>query len=371
MNHFVFHNVGQGLFYSGHIDNNHFNFVYDCGTSSAQKYIENAVDNQLPSQDIDFVVISHLHKDHISGLKRLVDNYNVKKIYLPYLGYGNSSLIRLLCAVASIPNDVPDQTVITDENRETFFNQYQYDFLKSLYGEGRRNSRIQEIIYLGNDEEQNSENKYSYYYQALRYPSVDDIQWVFAIYNRKQKQSNLINLNKDINDLLEKSFYESVDEVIRNNDLKKIVEIYESVFEKNKQNLTSTMLIHYPVSNMRFISCFDTLVHPHFSETFPRSVVSILTGDVEFDDYLLSKMDEKLQLNINAFSVFQVPHHGSKENWDLLTNSYKLIFNQYVIPCGIGRKKHPSISVIKELGLLKTNCVHFANELSQYIYYIF
>ena len=101
------------------------------------------------------------------------------------------------------------------------------------------------------------------------------------------------------------------------------------------------------------------------------NIVSILTGDVEFDNVLLSKMNAHLQLNSNAFSVFQVPHHGSKKNWNSLTNSYKFIFSQYVIPCGIGRKKHPSISVIKELSFLKTNRVHFANELSQYIYYIF
>ncbi len=368
MNHFVFHNVGQGLFYSGHIDNNHFNFVYDCGTSSAQKYIENAVDNQLPSQDIDFVVISHLHKDHISGLKRLVDNYNVKKIYLPYLGKGNLSLIKLLCAVASIPDGISGQVASDGEDREIFYNQYH--FLISLYDGGRRNNRIQEIVYLGNDEEQNSENKYSYYDEKLQYSSVDDIQWVFAFLNRRQSRSHLKDLNHKIDGLLKGSSYESVDEAIINNDLQKIVGIYESVFGKRKQNLTSTVLIHYPISKMHFISNFDFVFHRHFSQTFPRSVVSILTGDAEFDDVLLSKMDMHLQLNGNAFSVFQAPHHGSKKNWDLLTNSYKLIFNQYVIPCGIGRKKHPSISVIKELSLLKTNCVHFANELSQYIYYI-
>ena len=81
-NTFTFHGVGQGLFYSGSICDNTFNFVYDCGTSSDKSCLKNA----LPEirQDLDFVVISHLHDDHVNGLPELFEKAHIKKIFLPY-----------------------------------------------------------------------------------------------------------------------------------------------------------------------------------------------------------------------------------------------------------------------------------------------
>jgi len=39
MNSFKFYPVGQGLFYSGSLFGDNYNFVYDCGTESLQKYL--------------------------------------------------------------------------------------------------------------------------------------------------------------------------------------------------------------------------------------------------------------------------------------------------------------------------------------------
>ena len=73
-----FQNVGQGLFSSGRIqmgDALAFHWVYDCGTSSSQKLIQNAVNKYNSDKNqgnIDLLVLSHFDKDHISGVKELV-----------------------------------------------------------------------------------------------------------------------------------------------------------------------------------------------------------------------------------------------------------------------------------------------------------
>lgn len=86
-----FWNVGQGLFSSGRIqmgDALAFHWVYDCGTSSSQKLIQNAVNKynfDKNHRNIDLLVLSHFDKDHISGVKELLKNgRKIKRWVVPY-----------------------------------------------------------------------------------------------------------------------------------------------------------------------------------------------------------------------------------------------------------------------------------------------
>ena len=81
---FTFHNVGQGLFYTGKIDD--FNFVYDCGSlSKYKKYLFDSVNNYVGNvKKLNLLIISHLHIDHISGLDTLLNRVKVDKVILPY-----------------------------------------------------------------------------------------------------------------------------------------------------------------------------------------------------------------------------------------------------------------------------------------------
>ncbi|MDD4154403.1 MAG: MBL fold metallo-hydrolase [Bacilli bacterium] len=371
MNHFIFHNVGQGLFYSGHLNNNGFNFIYDCGSDSAAKYLDNAIDNQLPSQDIDFIVISHLHKDHISGLKRLMNNYNVKKIYLPYYGSGNTSLVKLLCAAASIPDKQFIKGLSESEVREIFI--VEYKFLYSFY-DTQKNTEISEKIefIVESDNKKSDWSSPSYPEITIPYPNKLTVYWKFIMFNRTQSQSDLHKLNSKINSLITTGAYSSIDDVISNGDIGKITQIYKSVFGANhrKQNLTSTILIHYPmVEKPPFLFPYPCQFLCDRIEIHNRAA-SILTGDAEFDNILLQKMDQHLLASNCGFSIFQAPHHGAKTNWNSLTNTHKFIFSRYVVPCGIGRPNHPSKDLIRDLSILKTDAVSFANELNQFEYFI-
>ncbi len=84
--HFIvkFHPVGFGLFTSGEIGN--FKFVYDCGSTSTAK-VNNCIDKEFAEcKHLDLIVISHFHRDHINGLKRLFEKVeHIDTIILPYL----------------------------------------------------------------------------------------------------------------------------------------------------------------------------------------------------------------------------------------------------------------------------------------------
>jgi len=116
---FVFHNVGQWLFYTGEIcfNNYHvFRFVYDCGTESKKELINNSIDsfkdnllcrNNLSKEldrncrkkpTINLLVISHLHNDHVNGLEKLFEHFCIEEVVIPYF----SPLERLLIAIRDL-----------------------------------------------------------------------------------------------------------------------------------------------------------------------------------------------------------------------------------------------------------------------------
>ena len=84
---FSFHNVGQGLFYSGLL--NDFCFVYDCGsyqtTSANLQSVVSKFVNARNSRIINLLIISHFDYDHISGLNQLLASCTPQYVVVPYL----------------------------------------------------------------------------------------------------------------------------------------------------------------------------------------------------------------------------------------------------------------------------------------------
>lgn len=84
-----FWNVGQGLFSSGKIisGSKEFVWVYDCGSMNDKSILNNAIDSmkqKYPNEIIDILAISHFDKDHISGLNELLEDRKVDTLILPY-----------------------------------------------------------------------------------------------------------------------------------------------------------------------------------------------------------------------------------------------------------------------------------------------
>jgi len=110
-----FNAVGQGLFAAGtlnfsedntnfdHID---FRWVYDCGTTSSQRFVESAIRelaSNPPNRPLDLIVISHFDADHISGIVELLNSVGTKTIMLPWAPLWHRLLIGFQQGLS--PND--------------------------------------------------------------------------------------------------------------------------------------------------------------------------------------------------------------------------------------------------------------------------
>lgn len=104
---FTIHPAGQGLFYTGTLRLQHrypppFRFVFDCGSINAQNLREEVeafrLQEDLPSNRLNLLVISHFHQDHISHIKKLVEGgLKINKLVMPFMNFTE----RLyLCLVA-------------------------------------------------------------------------------------------------------------------------------------------------------------------------------------------------------------------------------------------------------------------------------
>lgn len=126
---YEFYPVGQGLFSYGILrrpDNwqKLFSWVYDCGsdTSVVRSRIANGIERIKAEQEprgegervkskIDLVFLSHFDKDHISGIKQLLGEFEVDTLVLPYMSFEQLILIAI---EESIDGDDPIFPFFTD-----------------------------------------------------------------------------------------------------------------------------------------------------------------------------------------------------------------------------------------------------------------
>lgn len=384
MNIFQFKHVGQGLFYTGSILGD-FNFVFDCGsTRQGLSHLRQEIQNthfESSGKEIDFVVISHLHYDHYSGLPDLCKKFNVKKVYLPYLGE-NKELIKLILVNSLIQDDsVPDDEYIR-----------LYTYMCHLYRVEEIHERNYQFIYpedvrfLGGNESKDPLSRQSDYVIST-YNDIEECPfWCFRFVNRAFTQKWLNNAKKRFIPYLQKynnngSFnMRALDNDILSkiSDLKGLKELrslYESVFGKRYLNISSTVLIHYP--KIKSYSTTITEYNQPLNIALNLNLnkfegnISVLTGDAEFDPQN-RMLDYILYINeLNKYgAVLQIPHHGSYTNWESL-KFLPQFFKAFIIPVGKNNHGHPDSRVLSELSTIRENSyINFASENTGIVYFI-
>lgn len=402
MNSFKFHPVGQGLFYTGSLAHKTYNFVYDCGTENKQQYLNSSIDSYIKdihngntkNAEIDFVVISHLHRDHFSGLLNLARKTNIHKVYLPYLGYDKNFIALILAHI--IFDNWNDE-----ENNENMYPVFA--FMSGLYGIEDSNDfpQIQAVFI----EERNSEQfrDGDFCYSACEdYAHIGlEKYWKFVFINRAIDKSKIKLLNQKVSDILNCYGIKSIVELVSSKDgIQQISKIYHEVFaheirkNTNFLNMTSIVLIHYPLYKFpnAFYADSNEVVKwtsrrvesRYFSHWYPCDYtcfefeklwnpLTILSGDVMID-YIIEKLilsqlkqfeDKKQPL----CGVLQIPHHGSKKNW-IAWRHTSINSQVYVIPFGLGnRHRHPHPDTIENLISTKQS-IQFVNQIQNFEYYI-
>lgn len=368
---FRFHNIGQGLFYSGLLNlkdsKNHdvFSFVYDCGTDSNKLFLRREIESfkpLLPSagtpneKKLNMLVISHLHDDHVNGLKYLLDNVKVDTVVMPYIDDGLKSL-----------------SLIESSRNSDFLRTFYLDPVNWLASRG-----VRRILLLGaedadakgeglssgqplnNDDSDiyvDPENVIStgsasgtsiVYLESRSTVRCEKYCWEFQFENLKLDPTVIASYKSIIEDYKRK--YKSLKNILLDKQLTK--DLRGDIRKQcgNIFNRTSVVLLHRPIADKAIVqlhicNCNTCRYLMPIKCNKDIAYNSVLTGDIEL------KKNESFQIlpidpDEHRYLVIQFPHHGAKNDYNINYFS-KLPAITTVLSYGITNKfGHPNGEVL-------------------------
>ena len=329
--------VGHGAFYTerffNHVDNNVFTAIYDCGGKD-QAVVQRIIDQIiLHDNHVDYLFISHFHRDHINGLRYLLTKAQVDHIVIPQIE--ETRLVE-----SYIYNAITATDLSTENDDAQVFIRRQLD---------TRDLRVESIIEVeplvaDTIPELRSEGRRQYipsghpiYIQA----NSHDPYWIYIPvnidYDKTKRQKLTAALNKICTDCAEKPIIESgvinwnsIDAIL-NKKMKEVKDAYKQVFQSH--NAYSMPVFSGPVIgthiSWRLYDCdfFDDYVEQYNwfewrfrrHHLFGKRLLSCLyMGDFEAStpDNLL-KLERLLKEYYYLTGLQQVPHHYSKYNHDI------------------------------------------------------
>jgi hypothetical protein len=383
---FSFFKAGQGLFYGGRIwktyRNQIFTVVYDCGTSpfipgnnqSLNKEIDYFKKRKyyIPNnnKNIDLLFISHLDYDHVSGLKRLLNEFEVKRIILPYI---EMNLRKFILTSISDNNEqeknlTVDEYISFIESPFEFINNNSKDTLQFYVKSDEKkqeyikNEFKSENIYpngtmINNIEELTNKENVFVYENDLQF--FIEQNWEFTIYAKSINQNAINKLHACFKSILKKQETDNLTfEDIKNIVTKKRKESHKCYTENiDEVNSYGLVLLHGPIHFQTIYSriypnfclrrfnsyTYHNQGHDYYNYydknpipmlgTLLLSDISINPNNnpIDFPQYFKEKLE-----NVH---LVQVPHHGSSKNWDLKT------FEELKIGAKINRWKHRVFTV--------------------------
>lgn len=343
-----FWNVGQGLFSSGRIQMRNapsFHWVYDCGTSSSQKLIQNAVNKYNSDKNqgnIDLLVLSHFDKDHISGVKELLKNgRKIKRWVVPYY-----PLWQRLVIASFLEIQPDDEEWAFYQNPIQYFKTYFAEELKTTKFLLLPEKEIESEISI-NLEPSNSDDVLSFETTKKLSGEFDNLeqnvhwlnpdkalllrkgeeQFEFVLYNvpfhlLAKVPTNLTAFQKQVKQIIQSHQSNSTDPTPA---LKTLYTLAFGNGSKHKNIISQYLYIR----NIK-LSSFWGMGNNHIFDVsidneneiavIPKDKTKnaiLYTGDAFLNDLpLLTDLTQSLGAERMArIYCLQVPHHGSKYNW--------------------------------------------------------
>jgi len=160
-------------------------------TKTSEKVVNFLNEQDLKKEDgkgvIDYIIITHGHSDHIGGLATILDNFKVKKVYMPNIAkmkdwYSNVKVTNENTAevkIMKIDYEVYQNAVQTMENKDI-------KFTDTKNGEFIDENKILQFVQSDKDFGGIGSEKISEYYwginenSAIVYLNYDDLQALFA-----------------------------------------------------------------------------------------------------------------------------------------------------------------------------------------------
>ena len=392
-----FWNVGQGLFSSGRIqmgDALAFHWVYDCGTSSSQQLIQNAVqkyNQQENNVDIDLLLLSHFDKDHISGVKELLKNgRKIKRWVVPYY-----PLWQRLVIASFLEIQPDDEEWAFYQNPIQYFKTYFAEELKTtkflLLPEKEIESEISINLEPSNSDDvlsfettEKLSNEFDKSEQNLHWLDPNkallfrkgEEQFEFVLYNvpfhlLAKVPTNLTAFQKQVKQIIQSHRSNSTDPTPA---LKTLYSLAFGNGSKNKNIISQYLYIR----NIKLPSfwgmgnnhIFDISIdNENEIAVIPKDKTKnaiLYTGDAFLNDLpLLTDLTQSLGAERMArIYCLQVPHHGSKHNWQqglakILSPSISVFSAD-----SQRRKGHPHGEVLKDFAIYTPILVNKTKRLS-------
>ena len=392
-----FWNVGQGLFSSGRIqmgDALAFHWVYDCGTSSSQQLIQNAVqkyNQQENNVDIDLLLLSHFDKDHISGVKELLKNgRKIKRWVVPYY-----PLWQRLVIASFLEIQPDDEEWAFYQNPIQYFKTYFAEELKTtkflLLPEKEIESEISINLEPSNSDDvlsfettEKLSNEFDKSEQNLHWLDPNkallfrkgEEQFEFVLYNvpfhlLAKVPTNLTAFQKQVKQIIQSHRFNSTDPTPA---LKTLYSLAFGNGSKNKNIISQYLYIR----NIKLPS-FWGMGNNHIFDVstdneneialIPKDKTKnaiLYTGDAFLNDLpLLTDLTQSLGVErMVRIYCLQVPHHGSKHNWQqglakILSPSISVFSAD-----SQRRKGHPHGEVLKDFAIYTPILVNKTKRLS-------
>ncbi|NCI51366.1 hypothetical protein GWC95_15665 [Sediminibacterium roseum] len=407
---FCFENIGQGLFYHGRLHGKHtdsFDFIYDCGSKSAIRYLHTAIDSYRPSvKKLEMVVISHFDEDHVNGVTRLISGKRVDRLILPYVTWAERLALR------TMTKSQDNQYLLILEDPLTYFGGDNFDIGEIIVvgGPDQPPADNPDLFIPGPPLEQvaiNTEtNELRVYIPSKALSDEDQVTqlprftiawdptvvnpwklslykspfslfvgafWEFHFYNVEGTDSaKMMSFERDLRKWMAKEKLEPTD-LFKDEHRSTVRSIYTKHY--SRLNQTSLILYHNAIEGQTNSAFTLNSVEYHPADEAVESTENtgtLLTGD-------LSLSAKKTRENLLAFykhridrvGIFLVPHHAAKANWAFKHPSGLEDFEAYVVSAGVKRKHHPSPKVLDDIDAWCAGEIYHCHETCAYFYDVF
>ena len=305
--------VGLGLTYAFKINEvsgvNDVHLLYDINRECDMKELENFYGNK----EIDYLILSHLHADHMNGVDKLFKaGFRVKKIYIPYLNDDEKIFVELRWMFET--GNYQSYARFVDRLREILENV--------------------DVIEVGAER---GDGQISF--------TIGKKLWQFNIFQNKGNSAAVVNdIKKRLQEIGLSSNTSIQNKLQSGTDIEKIRKAYNKSKEKHnfKLNETSIFLEHGPLVNR--IKIVGINGYEFFSGTNGNTVGigthSLITGDMNLNE----KGNECVISNFyNILGVVLVPHHSGVHEWStyVCQNMHSAVW--VVGISGIGVRPHGKV----------------------------
>ena len=413
----TFHPIGQGAFYSEsfHYNKKKINIIYDCGSLTSIDKIKNEIELSFPENTvIDAVFISHFDTDHVNAIPFLINRCNVKNIFFPLISEEDKILLKIKAILEETvnvfainflekpkhtivnlinlkDNNIPRLIAVQAINDETQENNEQYDHVipsgmdvSDIISSDLKNLKWEFIPHNFKQKERIKEFRELKQYKDLlkEVPDYSLENLSSYLQNRKDSKDKILeireaykkisgNLNSNSMTLFSGAISENlpnhsvVNSRITSTNIRANNNVCSSPFEDFR--LKNHRLKNRRLKNLHLKNLYKSKLNYYHSQfyyfSFKRNSGCLYTGDYDAskEDHFWS-LKEKYNKYWEYIQYFQVPHHGSKNNF----NEKFVDFNKiYIVSAGSKNQyKHPHNEVLREI-LIKNAHLFIVTEVSK------